>query len=170
MEKTRLKSVFKKGPKTERGNFKPISLLNIPGKILEGQISKNLNDHRNQTANLRSTEGLKHGNMTETWKQALDQGLIVRVLLIDFRKAFNTINHKILEKKPQGCGIAGQMFGILCYFMKDRTQYVELNGVKSKTRVIVYGVPQGSLLGSRLFTVYINDLPDYRSRIRIFIC
>ena len=66
--------------------------------------------------------------------------------------------------------MAGQMFDILCDYLKDRTQYVELNGVKSKTRVIVYGVPQGSLLGTRLFTIYINDLPDYINQgISIFI-
>ena len=82
----------------------------------------------------RSTEGLLL-HMTETWKQALEE--VVGVLLIDFRKAFDTINHKILEKKLQGCGIAGQMFDILCDYLKDRTQDVELNGIKSKTRVIV---------------------------------
>ena len=48
-------------------------------------------------------------HMTETWKKGLDEGLIVGVLLIDFGKAFDTINHKILEKKLQGCGIAGQI-------------------------------------------------------------
>ena len=107
--------------------------------------------------------------VTETGKEALDEGLIVGVSLIDFRKAFDTINHKILEKKLQGCGIAGQMFDILCDYLKDRTQHVELNGVKSKTRVIVYGLPQGSLLGPRPFTIYINDLPDYIDQGYIFL-
>ena len=116
----------------------------------------------------RSTEGLLL-HMTETWKQALDEGLIVGVLLIDFRKAFDMINHKILEKKLQGCGIAGQMFDILCDYLNDRMQYVALNGVKSKTRVIVYGVPQGSLLGHRLFTIYINDLPDYINKGHVLL-
>ena len=105
----------------------------------------------------------------QKWKQAFDEGLIVGVLLIDFRKAFDTINHKILEKKLQGCGIAGQLFDILCNYLKDRTQYVELNGIKSKTRVIVYGVPQGSLLGPRLFTIYINDLTDYIDQGYVFL-
>ena len=177
-KKARLKSVFKKGLKTELGNYRPISLLSIPGKILEGQISKNLDDHMESNSALttsqwgfrkgRSTEGLLL-HMTETWKQALDEGLIVGVLLIDFRKAFNTINHKILEKKLQGCSVAGQMFDILCDYLKDRTQYVQLNGIKSKTRVIVYGVPQCSLLGPRLFTIYINDLPDYINQRYVFL-
>ena len=87
------------------------------------------------------------------------------VLLIDFGKAFDMINHKILEKKLQSCGIAGQM----CDYLKDRTWYVELNGIKSKMRVMVYGVPQGSLLGPRLFTIYINDLPDYIHQGYIFL-
>ena len=72
-------------------------------------------------------------------------------------------------KKLQGCGIAGQMFDILCDYLKDRTQYVELNGIKSKTRVIVCGVPQGSLLGPRLLTIYINNLSDYIDQGCVFL-
>ena len=115
----------------------------------------------------RSTEGLLL-HMTETWKQELDERLM-GVFLIDFRKAIDTINHKKLEKTLQDCAIAGQMFVILCDNLKDRTQYVELNGAKSKTRVIVYGALHGSLLGPRLFTIYINDLPDYIDQGYVFL-
>ena len=52
------------------------------------------------------------------------------------------------------------MFDILCDYLHNRSQYVEFNGTKSRHRVIKFGVPQGSLLGPRLFTMYINDLPD----------
>ena len=52
------------------------------------------------------------------------------------------------------------MFDMLCDYLHNRSQYVELNGAKSRHRVIKFGVPQGSLLGPRLFTMYINDLPD----------
>ena len=65
------------------------------------------------------------------------------VLLIDFRKAFDMINHKILEKKLQSCSIADQMLDTLRDYLKDRTQYVELNGVKSKTRVITLSLYMG---------------------------
>ena len=98
--------------------------------------------------------------MTESWKKAIDEGLTVGVLLIDFRKAFDSINHDILKKKFLGCSVSGNMFDILCDYLHNRSQYVELNGTKSKHRVIKFGVPQGSLLGPRLFTMYINDLPE----------
>ena len=48
-------------------------------------------------------------------------------------------------------------------YLENRQQYVELNGVKSELKTAVYGVPQGSLLGPRLFSGYMNDLPDVTS-------
>jgi hypothetical protein len=56
--------------------------------------------------------------------------------------------------------IAGQMLDILSDYLEDRSQYVELDGSQSCSRIITYGVPKGSLLGPRLFSIYINDLAD----------
>ena len=103
----------------------------------------------------------------------LDKGLIVGVLVIDFRKALDTINHKILEKKLQGFGIAGQMFDILCDYLKNRTQYVELNGVKQEYmgyhRVHFLGLDSSLSISMTCQTIQIKDTYFYLLTIQHFI-
>ena len=55
--------------------------------------------------------------MTEIWRHALDNGKVIAVLFIDFKKAFDSINHKILYKILQGAGIAGHMLDILSDYL-----------------------------------------------------
>ena len=80
------------------------------------------------------------------------------VILIDFCKAFDTVNHNILHQKMKSCGLKGTLLEWLKSYLTDRSQYVELNGKKSKVTTIEYGVPQGLLLGPCLFLVYVNDM------------
>ena len=96
--------------------------------------------------------------MIESWKRTIDDGVTIGVLLIDFRKAFDSISHHILKKKLLEYGISGSMLNILCDYLHNRAQYVDLNGTKSKNRHIKFGVPQWSLFGPRFFTMHINDL------------
>ena len=96
--------VFKKGKPCDVNNYRPISLLSIPGKILEVVVCNFVNNHLQSHDLLshnrwgfrknRATEGLLL-HMTETWKSALDQGLVVGVLFVDFEKAFDFVNHSI---------------------------------------------------------------------------
>ena len=138
-------------------------------KILEEHISKQIDDHieRHNLSNDKQW-GYKKGrstellllNMTEHWKIALDSGKMVRVLFIDFKKAFDSVNHNILLSKVQGVGITGDLYQRLKDYLTGRQQFTDLNGVYSNTQTVGYGVPQGSLLGPRLFKIYVDDLPD----------
>ena len=95
----------KKGNKLDRGNYHPISLLNIPSKVFESIICDQLDSHitKNGLSNKhrwgfttgKSTE-LLMPHLTETWKNALDQEKIIGVLYIDFKKAFDSVCHQIL--------------------------------------------------------------------------
>ena len=66
--------------------------------------------------------------MTETWKQSVENGLIVGVVFIDFQKAFDTVSHEILLYKLQAAGISGNLHALIMNYLKDRTQYAEING------------------------------------------
>ena len=107
----------------------------------------------------RSSEGLLR-HMTETWKSTLDQGLVAGVLFVDFGKAFDFVNHSILLEKLKATGISGSLFSWLANYLSNRNQFVQISGKKSDLQSVKYGVPQGSILGPRLFSIYVNDLPE----------
>ena len=98
--------------------------------------------------------------MTEDWRQALDNGLTVAVVFVDFQKAFDTVSHSLLLQKLQGLGIAGDLWSWIKDYLTNRTQVIVVNGCKSERRFMKYGVPQGWVLGCTLFSLFCNDFPD----------
>ena len=84
---------------------------------------------------------------------------IAVLLLLDYSKAFDLLEHKILLKKLEHYGIRGIALSWFDSYLHDRHQFVTVNGVDSSPKTINYGIPQGSILGPLLFVIYINELP-----------
>ena len=81
-------------------------------------------------------------------------------LYIDLKKAFHTIDQEILLSKLELYGFKGASLNLFRDYLSDRTHVTVISNVNSETSFISCGVPQGSILGSPLFRLYINDLPN----------
>ena len=89
----------------------------------------------------------------------MDAGLLASAIFVDFRKAFDTNDHKILLDKLQLFGICSGEHLWISDYLTHRTQSVFVGGVLSSPQQLVSGVPQGSILDPLLFSLYVTDLP-----------
>ena len=168
-KRARVTPVFKGGDKTQMNNYRPISTLPILSKVLERVVYNQLSQHLEsnnllppQQSGFRpafSTTSLLL-KITTNWMKSIDSGCYVGALFLDLRKAFDTVNHTILLNKLSDVGVQTTSLRWFENYLEDRTQSVRLEDKISTPGVITCGVPQGSILGPLLFSVYVRDLPD----------
>ncbi|CAK1580774.1 unnamed protein product [Parnassius mnemosyne] len=157
--------VFKKGDKSNVGNYRPISKLCLFSKVLERivynevyyAVQNYLGDEQHGFLRRRSTtSNLITAN--EYITKGMDQRAQVDVIYTDYSKCFDRINHRVLLQKLLASGIHGDLYRWFCSYIENRTQAVVLRGYMSGWCSIPSGVPQGSLLGPLLFTIFIADI------------
>ena len=101
--------------------------------------------------------------------QYLDKGETPISIFLDLSKAFDTLDHSILLTKLAYYGIRNSALDLLESYLSDRKQYVLLDSTQSADVNILTGVPQGSILGPLLFTIYINDIIHCSSQFKFIM-
>jgi hypothetical protein len=165
----RVTPLFKAGEKTNPGNYRPVSVLPIFDKIIEKLMKKRLVKFLEDNNVLSDVQfGFRKNKSTtmavlsilQNIYLALERKQIPCCLFLDFAKAFDTVDHKILFSKLSHYGIRGLANDWFKSYLSNRYQSVCIGSVLSDKEVIEYGVPQGSVLGPILFLLYINDIAN----------
>jgi len=159
---------FKKGSKSIPSINRPISPTCIASKLMEHIIVSNMMDYFD-THNIFCSQ--QHGfrskhscetqliGFTQEIADSLDQGQQTDVIVMDFSKAFDKVDHHKLVHKLKHMGVNPYITTWLKDFLHSRSQQVLVENKVSHSLPVLSGVTQGSVVGPSLFLAYINDLP-----------
>ena len=175
---SKITPIYKKNERTNIANYRPISLLPTLSKIFERVIHTQLYTYFDENKLLSEQQyGFREKHSTELAavklvdyiNHEMDIGNTPEAIFIDLSKAFDTLNFDILIHKLQFYGLSGNSLALMKSYVTGRMQYVLFNKTKSDLAIITTGIPQGSILGPLLFSIYVNDIINSSDKLQYLL-
>ena len=161
--------------KSDVNNYRPISILPVLSKILEKHVHDSLMEFLNSHELLHKTQsGFRPKYscepaltyMIDSWLKAINDDDIAGVVMVDFKKAFDLVDHNLLINKLKHYRLSDETIKWFSSYLIGRKQKVSISNILSQEERIISGVPQGSILGPLMFLLFINDLPLYTDNVK----
>ena len=158
--------VHKKDSKSEKNNYRPVSILSNISKVYERIMFKQMSEFFESSFFSKYQYGFRKGfsaqhclvSMLEKWKSETDNKKSFGALLTDLSKTFDCLSHKLLIAKLNAYGFNMSTLRFVHSYLKNRMQRTKINLEYSSWEEILFGVPQGSKLGPLLFNILLCDL------------